>query len=199
MKWFWCNLRMFIWLTVLTGIFYPFVITKTAYFTMHEKAEGSFIASHDTIIGSSLIAQKFTSASYFWPRPSAVDYNPLPSGGSNLGPTSAALRKIIDERREMLIQAHKLGGAVQVPSELLFASGSGLDPHISPETAYFQMDRIIQARGLNLQIGRYNLKRLVDSHIEKKCFGFLGECYVNVLLLNKALDEQGKGDMHANR
>lgn len=171
--------KVFIFMTVLTGLIYPLLIMGIAQLTMPILAHGSLIQKGDKTIGSSLIAQKTTDNRYFWPRPSAVDYDPLkPSGGSNLGPTSQKLKEAIEERKQ------KVG--VQAPSELLCASGSGLDPHITLETAYFQIPRVGNARSIN----DAELKNLVDQLSEGKQLGFLGARYVNVLSLNQALDER---------
>lgn len=173
------NFRMFLWMTFLTGVIYPMLITGIVKLTMKAKADGSFITSKKGLIGSQLIAQKFESDKYFWGRPSAIDYNPLPSGGSNLGPTSAVLKKAVEARKE------KYSGKDKVPSELLFASGSGLDPHITPLAAYFQLNRVAKARGMNEE----KIKKLIDDQVIRKPLGFLGEDCVNVLILNKTLDE----------
>jgi K+-transporting ATPase ATPase C chain len=186
---FWSSLRMFIWMTLLTGILYPLLITGIANLTMKSNAQGSFVEVNGKVIGSKLIAQKFESDKYFWPRPSSIDYIPLPSGGSNLGPTSIALRKIVESRKAAISKSHQISGSNPIPSELLYASGSGLDPHISVSTAYFQIDRIIKSRGFPQDSGKKDLINLVDKLTEKRSFGFIGESYVNVLLLNKALDE----------
>ena len=163
-------IRMFVCLAILTGVIYPLLMTLLAQVAMPHKANGSFVEAQGKIIGSSLIAQKFTGDKYFWPRPSAGDYNPLASGGSNLGPTSAALKKIVEQRH-----------ADNKPSDLIYASGSGLDPHITPAAAYYQINRVAQSRGMDSQA----VKTLIDSHIEGRLFG--APC-VNVLLLNLALD-----------
>lgn len=173
---FWKNLRMFIGLTALTGLAYPLLITAIAQMTLKQRASGDFIEHQGKIVGAALIAQSFKSDRYFWPRPSAIDYNPLPSGGSNLSWTSEALIKKIAERQKAL---------KGVQNELLFASGSGLDPHISPSAAYFQMERISKAR----RIDKKALKELIDSQIIPPSLGFLGEPRVNVLLLNLNLDK----------
>jgi K+-transporting ATPase ATPase C chain len=127
------------------------------------------------IAGSALIAQKFTRPEYFHPRPSAVDYNPMPSGGSNLSPASAALRTAAAGRM-----------AEGAAGEMLFASGSGLDPHISPEAALGQAGRVAQARGLR----KVDIISLVERVVEARTFGLLGEPRVNVLLLNIELDRK---------
>lgn len=184
MKKMWNNVRMFLWMTFLTGIIYPLLITAMAQLTMKQKADGDFLSSKGKIVGATLIAQKFESDKYFWARPSSVDYNPLPSGGSNLGPTSAALKKAVEERQEKIVKAHSVEKE-KIPSELLFASGSGLDPHINIATAYFQIERVAKSRGIESK----EIKSLVDRMTIKRGFGFLGEACVNVLMLNKALDE----------
>lgn len=183
----WNNIRMFLWLTCLTGIIYPLLITMIVQVAMNQKANGGFLASKETIVGSSLIAQKFESDRYFWPRPSAVDFNPLPSGGSNLGPTSAELKKVVEERREKMLMTHH-SEKDEIPAELLFASGSGLDPHINVSTAYFQMDRVAKSRAMD----KKEIQDLIDSMVINRKWGFLGEACVNVLQLNMALDQRSE-------
>jgi K+-transporting ATPase ATPase C chain len=178
-------LRFLILMTILTGLIYPLLITGIGQGFFSHKANGSFILEKDKIIGSLLIGEKFTSNKYFWSRPSAIEYNPLPSGGSNLGPTSGDLQKIVEERKRILEMTNP--HSKFIPSELIFASGSGLDPHISPEAARFQIGRITLARGLDSK-QRELLINLVEKHIEPPVFGFLGESRVNVLRLNIALD-----------
>ena len=181
-------LKMFLWLTFLTGVIYPLLITVVAKTFMHDKASGSFVVVDGKIVGSSLIAQKFTNESYFWPRPSACDYNALPSGASNLGPISLELKKQVDERRKKIMQAHGNIKNNEIPSELLYASGSGLDPHITKCAADFQISRIANARRLNAS-SKKALVELVESMVEERYCGFTGGQYVNVLLLNIALDK----------
>lgn len=184
MKKMWQNIRMYLWMTALTGLIYPLFITGIAQLTMKKKAGGNFIVSNDKIIGAALIGQKFESDKYFWPRPSAIDYNPLPSGGSNLGPTSAALKKAVDERKQKIEKSSNFHNE-NIPTELLFASGSGLDPHISVDTAYFQIGRIAKARNMDNK----DITHLIDHMTIKRTFGFLGDPHVNVLMLNIALDD----------
>ena len=181
---FWTNLRLFLWMVLLTGIIYPLAITVIAQITMNDNANGSMLISQGKTIGSSLLAQKFQSDKYFWPRPSTTDCNAIPSGGSNLGPTSIALKKAVEERKSQLAKANNVDPS-QVPPELLFASGSGLDPHITPTAAYFQVDRIAKARDLDKKI----VSDLIESHIERRQFGFFGSPRINVLELNIALDK----------
>lgn len=175
---------MFLWMTALTGIIYPLIVTAIAQLTMKHQADGGFVSSNGKLVGAALIAQKFETDKYFWGRPSATDFSAMPSGGSNLGPISEQLKKQVQSRREKLLQTQ---GArdIKVPSELLFASGSGLDPHITPEAARFQIGRIQKARGLD----QAKIAHLIDEMTQGRAFGFLGEQLVNVLLLNMALDE----------
>ncbi len=185
----WNNLRMFLWLTLLTGIVYPLVVTTIAQLTMKQKADGDFLSVNGKIVGSRLIAQKFQNDKYFWPRPSSTDYNTLPSGGSNLGPTSTALQKAVVERKEAILKTQGAAKDTPIPSELLFASGSALDPHISPATAQFQIDRILKARNLDNTSGRAAINNLITKLTVNRQFGFIGDPYINVLELNIALDE----------
>jgi K+-transporting ATPase ATPase C chain len=171
------SLRIFVVLTLLTGIIYPLAITGVAQLFFPKQANGSRITEQGKLVGSDLIAQKFESPKYFWPRPSAGDYATVASGASNKGPTAADLRKSIGERRI------KFGP--DAPVDLLTASGSGLDPHISPEAARSQTPRIAAARNMSIQ----KLSALIDQTIEPPQVGFLGEPRVNVLRLNRALDQ----------
>ena len=171
------SLRIYVVLTLLTGIVYPIAMTGIAQLLFPKQANGSRIVENGKLIGSDLLAQKFESPRYFWPRPSAADYATVPSGASNKGPTSADLKKAIDERRA------KLGEAA--PVDLLTASGSGLDPDISPEAARFQISRVAAARNISNQ----RISALVERTVEPPQFGFLGEPRVNVFRLNRALDK----------
>lgn len=187
MNTFWSSLKLFLWMTLLTGIVYPLLITEIAQMTMKAKADGGLLSSNGKLVGARLLAQKFDQDKYFWARPSAIDYHPLPSGGSNLGPTSAVLKKTVQERKAILIKSHEIAETEPIPSELLFASGSGLDPHISPSTAQFQVDRIIKARGFN-EAQKEELMTLIHNLTQKRLLGFIGEPCINVLELNIALD-----------
>jgi len=135
-------------------------------------------------VGSELLAQQFTGTNYFWPRPSACTYGTRPSGASNLGPTSGQLQTNVLNHAAALRTAHGLATNAPVPADLLFASGSGLDPHISPEAAHFQVARVAAARSLPVD----RVAKLVDAFVEPPQFGFLGDPRVNVLKLNLALD-----------
>ncbi len=180
--------RLLLVLTVLTGVLYPIAITLAANVLFPTQANGSLIVRDGQVIGSALIGQSFTSERYFWPRPSAIDYNPLPSGGSNLGPTSAVLHAKVIERAASIRQANHLPEEAVIPVDLLFASGSGLDPHLSPDAVRLQIDRVAAARGFTAA-QRDQLAARVESSIELPQFGLLGEPRVNVLLLNLALDQ----------
>lgn len=172
-------IRALVFMTVLTGILYPVIVTGLSYLIYPQKSAGSFLSLNGVFVGSELIAQKFENKKYFWPRPSAVDYNASSSGASNLSMTSADLKKQVFER------ANKLGGGISnLPQDLLFASGSGLDPHISPAAAEYQIARVAAERNIEVQA----LSRLVKSVTEPPQFGVFGEARVNVLKLNLALD-----------
>jgi potassium-transporting ATPase KdpC subunit len=183
------SIKILVIMTILTGILYTVLTTVIAQLVFPNKSSGSMIEKNGEVIGSELIAQKFLSDKYFRSRPSAIDYNPLPSGASNLGPTSRVLKDFVEERRKHFIEENFLPLNTIAPTEMLFASGSGIDPHISPEAALLQVDRIAQARGFDEQ-KKALLKTLVQNHIEAPQFGFLGETRVNVLKLNLALDEK---------
>jgi K+-transporting ATPase ATPase C chain len=171
------SLRIYLVLTLLTGIIYPLAMTGIAQLCFPKQANGSRVIEGDKLIGSDLLVQKFESPRYFWPRPSAADFATVPSGASNKGPTSTDLKKSINERRA------KFGA--DAPVDLLTASGSGLDPHISPEAARAQVPRVAGARNLPPQ----RITDLVDQIIEPPQLGFLGDPRVNVFRLNRALNQ----------
>jgi K+-transporting ATPase ATPase C chain len=167
-------LRMFLLMTILTGVIYPLVITGIAQVAFPWQSHGSLVKnSTGQIIGSSLIAQAFQKPEYFWPRPSAVAYNPESSGGSNLSVTSQDLLKQVEERKRTGFQA-----------EMLWASGSGLDPHISPEAAMSQVSRVAKARGLDEKV----VTDFIAAIRENRQLSVFGEERVNVLKLNQALE-----------
>lgn len=177
----------FLLLTLLTGIAYPFLVTGISQVTMPAKANGSLIVKDGKPVGSSLIGQSFSDPKYFWSRPSAtgpMPYNASASGGSNLGPTNPALLDAVKARVQALRDADP-GNAQPVPVDLVTASASGLDPHISPAAAEYQLARVARVRKLDPDA----LRKLVAEHTEGRQFGILGEPRVNVLELNLALDE----------
>lgn len=168
--------------TVLTGLVYPLALTGVGEGFFKRQAEGSPIVRNGAVVGSSLIGQTFTRPNYFWGRPSAAGkgYDARSSSGSNLGPSSKALADRIAETAKLYGQP-----AREIPPDLLTASASGLDPHISPAAARFQVKRVAAARGLPEQA----VAHLVDEHVETPSLGLLGEPRVNVLELNIALDD----------
>lgn len=182
------NLRvcimLFAVLTALTGVIYPAALTWIAAVAFPHKAAGSLIKKDGVTIGSLLIGQKFGSPVYFWGRPSVSDYSALPSAASNLGPTSMTLRQEIDLRSQSL--SPYFSG--RVPPELVYASASGLDPHISPQAALAQIDHVAKARNLSEE-QRRRLAELVRGKIQGPQWSVFGQARVNVLELNLALDE----------
>jgi len=182
------SLKIFLFFTVLTGIIYPLLVTGIAQVVFPGKANGSLIVKDQQIIGSELIGQPFDSAIYFSSRPSAVSYNPLPSGGSNYGLTNAKLKNLVDDRKHKFIAFNQLDSLTVIPSEMLFASASGLDPHISARAAMLQVDRIAKARNFTM-VQKQNLVQCVKDNTEAPQFLCLGEERINVLLLNLKLDK----------
>jgi K+-transporting ATPase ATPase C chain len=183
-------LRMLVVLSVLTGIAYPLLMTGIAQLAFPRAANGSLIVDDGKIVGSSLIGQPFDDPKYFWGRPSATSpqpYNAMASSGSNLGPRNPALAEAVAARVKALTDANPDHRAA-IPIDLVTASASGLDPHISVAAAEFQTPRVAQARGLPID----KVRSLVSTHTEGRTFGILGEPRVNVLALNLALDRSGK-------
>ncbi len=172
--------------TAITGVAYPLLITAIAQTAFKDQANGSLILRDGKLVGSELLAQQFTGPTYFWPRPSAGTYATVPSGASNLGPTSAALQTNVANNLKALRDAHKLPADAPVPSDLVFTSASGLDPHVSPEGARFQVARVAAARGAPED----RVRALEESFVEAPQWGVFGQARVNVLKLNLALDQQ---------
>jgi potassium-transporting ATPase KdpC subunit len=181
------SIKIFLFFTVLTGIIYPLFVTGIAQIVFPAKANGSLIVKNKQVIGSELIGQQFDSSIYFSSRPSVVSYNPLPSGGSNYGLTNTKLKALVTERRRGFIAFNQLDSLTEIPSEMLFASASGLDPHISPKAASLQIDRIAKARNFTAE-QKQKLVECVKANTEAPQFFFLGESRINVLMLNLGLD-----------
>ena len=175
--------------TVLLGVFYPLVITGLAQVLFKDKANGQLIsnaAQSPQIVGSRLIAQPFTGAQYFHSRPSAAGtngYDASNSSGSNLGPTN---QKLVDRVKTDVTALQAENPGMPIPIDLVTTSGSGLDPHITPAAAQFQVARVAKARGMDEK----SLSTLIAEHTERRQFGILGEARVNVLELNLALDDK---------
>ena len=178
--------KITILLAVLTGLIYPVVITGLAQVLFPRQANGSLVAANGKVVGSELLGQSFTRSEYFHGRPSAAGngYDGTASGGSNLGPTS---QKLADRVRDDLKKFHaeNPGFTGEAPADLVTASASGLDPHISPASAEAQVARVAAARGIPTD----RLRQIVADHTEGRQFGILGESRVNVLQLNLALDQ----------
>ena len=184
------SVRQTILWSIVAGVLYPVVMTIFAQVAFHSQANGSLVEKDGNIIGSAWLAQQFQGTNYFWPRPSACSYGTGPSGiaassGSNLGPTSAPLHTNVMNNITAFISGNNLPTNTVVPADMVYASASGLDPHISPEAARLQISRVAASRGM----AEDKVKVLVERFIEPPQWGFLGQARVNVLLLNVALDQ----------
>ena len=179
-------LTLFVLLTLLTGVFYPLVVTGIGKLAFADAAAGSLIYRDGKPVGSALIGQNFSAPQYFWGRPSATGpypYNAAASSGSNQGPLNPALAQAVQARVQAL-RAADPGNPLPVPADLVMASASGLDPHISPEAAAYQAGRVARARGLGVE----QVRAIVAQHTAGRQWGFFGEPRVQVLELNLALD-----------
>ena len=177
------SIRFTVIVTVLFGLGYPLAMTLVAHFLFPHQADGSLILKNGQIVGSELLAQSFTSDQYFHPRPSAAGngYDATSSGGSNLAQSNA---KLVQRIQGDIDKLSKESGGKPVPIDLVTTSGSGLDPDITPDAAYFQVARVAKARGLSQE----QVRSLIAQHITGRQFGLLGEPRVNVLMLNLDLD-----------
>jgi potassium-transporting ATPase KdpC subunit len=193
MKTFLIALRLFLVMTLLTGVVYPLAVTGIGQGLFAHQANGSVLKSavlkgaQNQARGSELLAQKFDSVIYFQARPSACDYGTVASGASNKGPTSEALQKAVQERRTAFRTSNSLAPTQDVPPEMAFASGSGLDPHISLEAARMQITRVANARGFDAERTKA-LSNLIERSVEQPQFGIFGNARVNVVTLNVAVD-----------
>lgn len=181
---------LFLALTLVTGIIYPLCVTGVAQLLFSEQAAGSLITEQGRVLGSRLIGQAISDPRYFWGRPSATSptpYNAAASGGSNLGPLNPALLSAVQSRAAVL-KALEPSNTLTIPADLVMTSASGLDPHISPAAAAYQVTRIARLR----QVPAATVQALVDQHTENRQWGIFGQPRVNVLQLNLALDAQLK-------
>lgn len=166
--------------TFVCGIFYPAIVYGFAKFAFPKVSSGSLIEVDGKVIGSELLSQSFDSPEYFHSRPSAVGFDTSSSGASNLGPSNVQLSKKVEERRIYWVER---GGTEPVPSELLYSSGSGLDPHLSPEAVKYQIPLVAKAKGISEE----KLARLVDATLESPEWGLFGSSKINILKLNLKL------------
>lgn len=188
MKTFLTSIKIFLLFTMLTGILYPCLVTGIAQLFFKHKANGSLVSKGNKIVGSSLIGQPFDTCIYFYSRPSAINYNPLPSGGTNYGPTSKKMISLVAERQKHFTANNNLDSLAILPAEMLFASASGLDPHISNAAALLQVNRISKARNFN-ETQKQELKQLIKNQTESDPFFWFGSERINVLLLNLELEK----------
>ncbi len=176
-------IKILLFLTITCGIIYPLVITTVAQLLFPNMANGSLIIRNNKIVGSELIGQEFTDPAYFSGRPSAIANNPMPSGGSNLTPLGNSFKKQFKSRIDTIKKYHNIINTNAIPKDLLFSSASGVDPDISPEAAYFQVNRICQYRKLNNN-QKQVLIDYITNNIEHSSFNILGEDRIKVLNLN---------------
>jgi potassium-transporting ATPase KdpC subunit len=172
--------------TVLTGVLYPLVVLAIGQAVFPHQANGSLIREGERVVGSELVGQAFTHPGYVWPRPSALDpfpYNATSSAGANLAPSNPALHDAVAARVQALRDADP-GNTAPIPADLVTASASGLDPHVTPEGAHYQAARVALARGLSVD----DVRALIEAHVEERTLGILGERRVNVVAINRALD-----------
>ena len=182
------SLKMLIVMTIFCGLIYPLAFTGIMQVVFPYQANGSIIEKDGKAIGSELIGQEFKSDLYFSGRPSANEYDAANSAGTNYGAINADLKKQVEERTAEIRKAYNLTDKDLIPSVMVLNSAPGFDPHMTPESMYFQVKRVAAARNLD----EAQVKALVDAHIEQPTLGFMGDARVNVLKLNMALDELSK-------
>ncbi|RPI17164.1 MAG: potassium-transporting ATPase subunit KdpC [Ignavibacteriae bacterium] len=182
------SLKLLLYLTVITGIIYPVTMTLISGLIFPYQSKGSMIVSNEKIIGSEIIGQDFADNRYFTPRPSAISYNPLPTGASNQGPTNIILKDSVEKRKKKYIKVNGLSEDTHIPVDAVFASASGVDPHISVENVMLQSNKVANTRNFD-ENKRIKLRELINRLIEKPQFGIFGEQRINVLLLNIELDK----------
>ena len=178
------TLVCYLLLTLITGIIYPLAVTAVSLVFFPHQSKGSLMMKNGIPVGSALLAQPFKDSRYFWGRPSASDYSTVPSGSSNLGPISKKLKETVGEREQFWRSSHGLTQNSPVPVELLTASASGLDPHISIAAAYYQVRRISKSRGVK----EAAVKDIIRNNTNGRFLGLFGELVVNVMKVNLALD-----------
>lgn len=176
-------------MTILTGVIYPLFVTVIGQTIFHNHSNGSMIVVNNKTVGSELIGQKFAGIQYFNSRPSAINYNPMPSGASNLSVTSKELQLRVKRNIALFDSINQIPTSQSIPAEMIYASGSGLDPHISPQAALLQVNRICKVRHLP-ETAVKQIEDLISYSTEGRQLGFLGEKRINVLKLNLELDKQ---------
>lgn len=179
------SLKMLLIMTIFCGMIYPLLFTGAMQAIFPEKANGSIIEKNGQIIGSELIGQEFKGDKYFSSRPSANGYDAGNSAGTNYGATNASLKEQVETRTKEIREKYGLSADTPVPAVMVTNSACGFDPHMTPDSMYFQVKKVAAARNLD----EATVKKLVDEHIEEPVLGFIGDARVNVLRLNMALDD----------
>lgn len=178
------------WFILLLAIAYPLLLTVFALMTWSDSAKGSLLVREGKVRGSVYVGQSFTSDKYFWPRPSASDYATLPSRSPQFVLGSAQLAERVEKSKRFLMEKHRIQNPALIPSGLLFASASGIDPDIMLPSAFFQIERVAKARGIDTEEGKKKLRDLIIQAKVKKPLNLFGRDCINVLLLNESLDKE---------
>jgi potassium-transporting ATPase KdpC subunit len=181
------SIKILLFFSIILGLIYPLFVLVIGQLVFPMEVNGNIVIKNEKVIGSRLIAQKFSDDKYFWSRPSSIDYNPIPSGASNLSPTSAQLKSDYILRKKNFSEKNDLLLNIEVPPEMLFASGSGVDPHISKQAALMQLNRIVRIRNFDSN-KKVKLMELIEKLSQKRVFNVLGEEIINVIDLNLQLD-----------